>query len=295
MTTHALIIGGGIGGLTAALSLAELGFEVDVFESVSDVRPLGVGINVLPHAVRELYDLDLSSQLENAGVLTAELAYFSKHGHAIWREPRGRDAGYRWPQISIHRGALHLLLLAEAKKRLGPNRIHLGYHLARARNVPGGVVAEFVDRAGGSARSEVRGDFLVGADGIHSQLRAQLHPGEGKPRWNGTWLWRGVTHGKPFLSGRSMIMAGHSEQKFVCYPLGSSAQDGGEDQLLNWVAELRQPVTQLAEREDWNKQGKLEEFLPQFESWRFDWLDVPALIRNAEAVYAYPMVDRDPL
>jgi 2-polyprenyl-6-methoxyphenol hydroxylase-like FAD-dependent oxidoreductase len=291
--THVLIVGGGIGGLTAALSLAELGYEIDVFESTPEVRPLGVGINVLPHAVRELHELGLAKELEHAGVLTSELAYFSKHGQAIWSEPRGIGAGYRWPQISIHRGVLHLLLLAAARERLGADRIHLGRHFVRATQDADSVTAEFATKGTGTS-IEVRGDLLVGADGIHSQLRAQLHPGEGKPRWNGTWLWRGVTHGKRFLSGRSMIMAGHSEHKFVCYPIGPSTRSG-EEVLINWVAELRQPVTELTEREDWNKEGKLEEFLPQFESWKFDWLDVPGMIRSAEAVYVYPMVDRDPL
>jgi 2-polyprenyl-6-methoxyphenol hydroxylase-like FAD-dependent oxidoreductase len=291
--THVLIVGGGIGGLTAALSLAELGYEIDVFESTPEVRPLGVGINVLPHAVRELHELGLAQELEHAGVLTSELAYFSKHGQAIWSEPRGIGAGYRWPQISIHRGVLHLLLLAAARERLGADHIHLGHHFVRATQDADGVTAELASKGAGTS-IEMRGDVLVGADGIHSQLRAQLHPGEGKPRWNGTWLWRGVTHGKRFLSGRSMIMAGHSEHKFVCYPIGPSTRSG-EEVLINWVAELRQPVTELTEREDWNKEGKLEEFLPQFESWKFDWLDVPGMIRSAEAVYVYPMVDRDPL
>lgn len=291
--THALIVGGGIGGLTTALSLAELGYEIDVFESVSEVRPLGVGINVLPHAVRELHELGLAEALEQNGVLTAELAYFSKHGRAIWAEPRGKAAGYRWPQISIHRGTLHMLLLEAAKARIGAGHIHLGHHFVKATQDAGEVRAEFLGREG-KRSIEVRGDFLVGADGIHSQLRAQLHPGEGKPRWNGTWLWRGVTVSDRYLTGRSMIMAGHSEHKFVCYPIGP-APDGSGKQLINWVAELRQPVTELIEREDWNKQGDLDEFLPRFENWRFDWLDVPGMIRGASAVYVYPMVDRDPL
>jgi 2-polyprenyl-6-methoxyphenol hydroxylase-like FAD-dependent oxidoreductase len=293
--TKALIVGGGIGGLTAALSLAELGIEVEVFETAPDIRPLGVGINVLPHAVRELHELGLAAQLEQAGVLTAELAYFSKHGHAIWREPRGIAAGYRWPQISIHRGALHSLLLETARARLGADHIHLGRHFTRAHEDASGVIAEFAERSGGATQAEVRGDFLIGADGIHSQLRAQLHPNEApKPRWNGTWLWRGVTHGERFLTGRSMIMAGHSEHKFVCYPIGPSDRPGREV-VINWVAELRTPNTELVEREDWNKRAELDEFLPRFESWRFDWLDVPGMVRNAEVVYVYPMVDRDPL
>ncbi|HKU39145.1 MAG TPA: flavin-dependent oxidoreductase [Polyangiales bacterium] len=290
--TKALIVGGGIGGLTAALSLAELGIELDIYESVPVVQPLGVGINLLPHAVRELFELGLQERLESAGVLTAELAYFSKHGRPIWAEPRGIAAGYRWPQISIHRGVLHHILLEVARERLGAERIHLGHHLTSVAQDASGVRASFVDRKTGAQLTEARGDILIGADGIHSQTRALLHPGEGKPRWNGTWLWRGVTHAAPFLTGRSMIMAGHSEHKFVCYPIGPSSDDRA---LINWVAELRYPVTELVEREDWNKRGELAEFLPRFEDWRFTWLDVPQLIRDAEAVYVYPMVDRDPL
>jgi 2-polyprenyl-6-methoxyphenol hydroxylase-like FAD-dependent oxidoreductase len=290
--TQALIVGGGIGGLTAALSLAELGIDVEIYESVSEVQPLGVGINVLPHAVRELFELGLQERLESAGVLTSELAYFSKHGKPIWREPRGRAAGYRWPQISIHRGKLHFLLLEAVRERLGSERLHLGHHLGSFSQTERGVVAEFVDRRSGNLLARREADLLIGADGIHSQVRTQLHEGEGKPRWNGTWLWRGVTHGAPFLSGSSMIMAGHSEHKFVAYPIGPSERGGA---LINWVAELRVPITDLVEREDWNKRASLDEFLPRFEGWKFDWLDVPWLIRNAEAVYVYPMVDRDPL
>jgi 5-methylphenazine-1-carboxylate 1-monooxygenase len=288
----ALIVGGGIGGLVAALSLAEAGLEVEVFESVADVKPLGVGINLLPHAVRELHELGLAEQLAAAGVMTSELAYFTKHGQAIWSEPRGKAAGYRWPQISIHRGVLHLLLLETVRARLGPAHVHLGHHLTSASQAESAVIACFSERASGQPSVEVRGDLLIGADGIHSQLRAQLHPGEGAPSWNGTFLWRGVTDGEPFLTGSSMIMAGHAVHKFVAYPIGQSASGRAR---INWVAELRFAQTELAEREDWNKLGELDEFLPRFEDWRFDWLDVPGLIRGAEAVYVYPMVDRDPL
>jgi 5-methylphenazine-1-carboxylate 1-monooxygenase len=290
--TKALIVGGGIGGLSAALSLAELGIELEIYESVPEVQPLGVGINLLPHAVRELFELGLAAQLEAAGVLTAELAYFSKHGQAIWSEPRGIAAGYRWPQISIHRGVLHMLLLEAVQQRIGADRIHLGHHLAAIEQNASGVRASFVDRRNGAQLAAAEGDLLVGADGIHSQTRALLHPAEGKPAWNGTWLWRGVTHGAPFLTGRSMIMAGHSEHKFVCYPIGPSPRGGT---LINWVAELRYPISELTEREDWNKRGELSEFLPRFADWRFSWLDVPQMISDAEAVYVYPMVDRDPL
>jgi 2-polyprenyl-6-methoxyphenol hydroxylase-like FAD-dependent oxidoreductase len=289
---HAIVVGGGIGGLAAALSLAELGADVHVYESVDPIRPLGVGINLLPHAVRELSALGLQPALEKIGVATSELAFYSKHGKPIWREPRGREAGYHWPQISIHRGRLHLLLLDAVLERLGKDRVHLGHKLARFETTPGGATAYFVDRHTGAEAAPVHADVLIGADGIHSQTRAQLYPNEGLPKWNGAVMWRGVSHGEPFLSGRSMIMAGHLRHKFVAYPIGN---DEAGKPLINWVAELRFDSTDLSEREDWNKPGKLEEFLPSFQPWKFDWLDVPALIKSAISVYEYPMVDRDPL
>jgi 5-methylphenazine-1-carboxylate 1-monooxygenase len=288
---HAIIVGGGIGGLATALSLAEIGVDLDVYESVDPIRPLGVGINLLPHAVRELSELGLQPALEETGIATAELAFYSKHGKPIWHEPRGRDAGYNWPQISIHRGRLHMLLLDAVHKKLGKERVHLGKKLARFETNPDGALACFADRHTGAQLPPVRCDVLIGADGIHSQARAQLYPNEGAPKWNGAVMWRGVSHGE-FLTGRSMIMAGHVRHKFVAYPIG---RDETGKPLINWIAELRFDSTDVSEREDWNKPGKVEEFLPSFERWRFDWLDVPALIRGAHSIYEYPMVDRDPL
>jgi len=287
-----IVVGGGIGGLVSALSLHEAGFEVDVYEAVEQLRPLGVGINVLPHAVRELSELGLGTALEQAGVLTCELAYYSKHGARIWSEPRGREAGYRWPQVSIHRGRLQMLLLEAVLARLGESRVHVGHALTSFETSSNGVTAQFVDRQTGRVRPSVHGDVLIGADGIHSRTRAQLHADEGAPSWNGTLLWRGVTSGAPFLTGRSMIMAGHATQKFVCYPIGRDDQDRV---LINWIAELRFAAGKLPGREEWNARGELNDFLPRFRDWKFDWLDVPQMIENAEDVFVYPLVDRDPL
>jgi 2-polyprenyl-6-methoxyphenol hydroxylase-like FAD-dependent oxidoreductase len=285
------IVGAGIGGLAAALSLRDAGFDVRVFESVPELKPLGVGINVLPHAVRELDELGLRAPLEAAGICCAELAYYTKRGQRIWAEPRGRAAGYRWPQISIHRGVLQMLLLDAARERLGAERIELGAHLESFEPRAGGVRLHFSDRVRGGVTRACDARLLVAADGIHSTVRRALYPAEGPPRWNGAVMWRGVAEAPSFLDGRTMIMSGHSTQKFVCYPIASH----GSSQSLNFVAELRFEPTRLAEREDWNKRGRLEDFLPRFEAWRFEWLDVPALIRAAKAVWVYPMVDRDPL
>src|SRR5882724_8568283 len=214
-----LIAGGGIGGLTLALSLHQIGVPAKVFESVPALRPLGVGINVLPHAVRELIELGLHDKLDAAGVRTWELAYFSKHGKPIWSEPRGLEAGYKWPQFSIHRGTLQQLLLDTAIERLGRDNILTSHHLVGWTESADGVRAEFIDRATGKPAGSHEGELLIAADGIHSAIREKLYSLEGPPIWNGRVLWRGITAGDAFLTGRTMIMAGHEILKFVCYPI----------------------------------------------------------------------------
>ena len=289
-----LIAGGGIGGLTLALSLHQIGVAAKVFESVPELKPLGVGINVLPHAVRELIELGLAERLEEAAVRTKELAYFSKRGQPIWSEPRGLEAGYKWPQFSIHRGTLQQILLDTAIERLGRDSILTNHHLSGWTETDNGIRADFIDKATGKAIGADEGALLIAADGIHSAVREKLYPQEGPPIWNGRILWRGVTAANAFLSGRTMIMAGHEILKFVCYPI-SQAPDASGKYLINWVAERHMPPTYQCRREDYNRTAKLDEFLPWFEDWNFDWLDVPGLIRNCPRAYEYPLVDRDPL
>lgn len=226
-----LIAGGGIGGLTLALSLHGIGVPVKVFESVAELRPLGVGINVLPHAVRELIELGLMDKLDASGVRTCELAYFSKHGKPIWSEPRGLEAGYKWPQFSIHRGTLQQLLLDTAVERLGRDNILTSHHLTGWTETANGVRADFIDRATGKPAGTYDGAILIAADGIHSAVREKLYPQEGPPIWNGRILWRGVTPSKAFLTGRTMIMAGHEILKFVCSPLVGEGSDASGRRL----------------------------------------------------------------
>jgi 2-polyprenyl-6-methoxyphenol hydroxylase-like FAD-dependent oxidoreductase len=289
-----LIAGGGIAGLTAALSLHQIGVDCRVFESVSTPQPLGVGINLLPHAVRELSDIGLLDALAETAIPTAELAYYNKHGQSIWSEARGLDAGYRWPQFSIHRGELQLILLEAARERLGADHILTGHHLAGWEETGTGIRARFTDRRTNFRLPDAEGDLLLAADGIHSVVRQTLYPNEGPPIWNGAILWRGMTRARPFLTGRSMIMAGHEFQKFVAYPISRAAGERGEA-VINWIAERKFRPDHSWRREDWNRAGDLEDFLPQFAGWTFDWLDVPAVIRAADRCFEYPMVDRDPL
>ncbi|MQA15717.1 MAG: FAD-binding protein [Pseudonocardiaceae bacterium] len=289
-----IVIGAGIGGLTAALSLQAAGIEVAVVEAVDRPRPLGVGINLQPHAVRELTELGLGDKLDDIGIPTSELVHFDRHGNRIWSEARGRALGYRWPQYSIHRGELQMILLDAVRERIGSSTLHLGTRFDGVDEVPGGVHARVADRRSGQTAT-VTGDVLIGADGINSTVRAQLHPKQPPLHFDGIRMWRGVTEADPFLTGRSMAAAGsNAATKFVAYPISKRAERRGRA-LVNWVAEVRQPSGSHDTEPDWTRGGAAEEVLPYFEKWRFDWLDVPELIRRAEAVLDYPMVDRDPL
>ncbi|MEM7751320.1 MAG: flavin-dependent oxidoreductase [Pseudomonadota bacterium] len=289
-----VIAGAGIGGLTLALSLHQIGIDCVVYESVDEIKPLGVGINVLPHAVRELTELGLQPRLAETAIETAELAYFSKHGKLIWSEPRGKRAGYTWPQFSIHRGQLQMLLLAATQERLGQDAVRMGHHLKDWEQTGSEIKITFTDRSGEAVKEIISAQCLIAADGIHSEARARLFPDEGPPAWDGAILWRGVTIARPFLTGATMAMVGHEFQKFVTYPI-SRQTDDAETSLINWIAELKFDQDYNWRREDWNRGGDLDDFLPAFETWQFDWLNIPELVRNAEHVFEYPMVDRDPL
>ncbi|GAA1243618.1 flavin-dependent oxidoreductase [Kitasatospora nipponensis] len=282
-----LIAGAGIGGLTAALSLHAAGIAAVLVESARQIRPLGVGINLLPHAVRELTELGLGAQLAAAGVATTENVYSDHLGRVRFTEPRGLAQGYRWPQYSIHRGELQLLLLAAVRERLGADAVRTGTALAGFEQRAGAVRARLVDRATGAIRT-VRAPALVGADGLHSAVRAQLHPHGSPLLWSGVRMWRGVTRAEPFLDGRSMAIVSEGDVELVAYPIG-----GGR---INWVAQVRVDRPQpLAEQAGWNRAGRLADVLPHFRSWALGWLDVPALLAGADEILAYPMVDREPL
>lgn len=288
-----IIAGAGIGGLTAAMCLHRAGHDVTVYEAVSEMRPLGVGINIQAGAVRILCSLGLEPALAATAIETRELRYANRHGQTIWADPRGRHAGLPWPQFSIHRGELQMILVHAAREMLGADRIRMGRRIARFAQHHDKVSVQFVDRDGMPVEN-VEGDILIGADGIHSAVRAHYYPDEGPPKWQGILMWRGVTVGKPYLGGNTMVQAGHHNQKFVCYPISRAHAERGEA-LINWICDLHMGEGALPSREDWNKPGRLEDFLPRFADWNFGWLDVPDVIRNAHTILEFPMVDRDPL
>jgi 5-methylphenazine-1-carboxylate 1-monooxygenase len=283
------IAGGGIGGLAAALALSDEGHDVCVYENAPQLLPLGVGINLLPHAARVLAGYGVVDRLLAQGVETRELVYHNRHGQRIWAEPRGKFAGFEAPQISLSRGALHFGLLEAVEARIGADRVIRDRRLTSFAQSADRVDLQFTDSSGGSHAASA--DLMIAADGMHSAARAQLYPGEGKPIYSGRTLWRATSIAKPFLTGATMIMAGHQDQKFVCYPIEPVRPDGL--QRINWIAELR--INEFRRREDWNREGDPADFYPRFTSWAFDWLDIPGLITSADVVYEYPMVDRDPL
>jgi 5-methylphenazine-1-carboxylate 1-monooxygenase len=286
-----LIVGGGIGGLTLGLSLHAANIPCRIFESAPEIRAVGVGINLLPHATKELAALGLEADLARVAIATKDASFFNRFGQLIYTEALGRAAGYDHPQFSIHRGDLQMVLLEAFKSRAGADRIITNSHCVGLEQDDGGVTLHFSAGAGGPAVKSERGRAAIACDGINSVIRKQFFPNEGEPRYSGVNMWRGVTRWKPILSGASLTRAGWlSHGKMVIYPIRAAGDDGL--QLVNWVAEIETPTYR---RRDWNRTGSLDDFIGAFADWHFDWLDVPAMIRAADSVLEFPMVDQDPL
>lgn len=286
-----LIAGGGIAGLALGLTLHQIGQPFHIFERVKAPAPLGVGINLQPPAVRELFALGLADMLDQFGVQTRDYGFYTKTGVEIWTEPRGRYAGYNWPQYSVHRGKLQMALLSELQNRCGPDCISFDAQIVGFAPRANGVEAQVT---GAQGTKNVQGKLLVGADGIHSAVRAQMYPGEGTPVWGGAIMWRGTSVAAPFLTGTSMILAGHDTQRFVSYPITEPDPHSGTA-IINWIAEKTVDPNTHFEKEDWNRQVDASRFLPDFEGWDFGWINAPDLIRTAAEIFEYPMVDREPV
>jgi len=289
----AIIIGGGIGGLTTALMLHARGIDCEIFEQGETIRELGVGINTLPHAIKELAELGLLPRLDQVGIRTHELIYTNRTGQEIWREPRGTDAGFEFPQFSIHRGRLQAVIYQAVRARLGESRIHTGHRLGSFTQDEAGVTAYFFARDGWH-RATARGDILIGADGIHSTVRETLYPNEGPARWNGSMLWRGAIDWPQFLTGRSMVIAGGMAAKVVVYPIGEGAR--ADRPLTNWAVLVKIGTGGVPPRkEDWSRPGRFEDLMPHVQKFRIPFVDAKALIEATPEFWEFPMCDRDPL
>lgn len=290
-----LIAGAGIGGLSLALTLHEIGVPCLVLESVGTLKPLGVGINLQPNAVRELYEMGFGPEnLDPIGVQTQEFALVGLNGKDVYSEPRGFKAGYRWPQYSVHRGGLQMLLYRATLERLGGGAVRTGLRVTGYRNHAGGQGVTVLAQSRTGEQVEFEGSLLFGADGLHSVVRAQMHPNQPPIQWGGAILWRGVTRGVPIRTGASFVGFGTHRQRVVFYPISRPDPTSGLADI-NWIAEITVENSGGWPDGDWNKKVRHEDFIHHFERWTQDWLDVPAMLRGAADVYEYPMIDRDPV
>jgi 2-polyprenyl-6-methoxyphenol hydroxylase-like FAD-dependent oxidoreductase len=289
-----LIAGGGIGGLSVALTLQQIGVRCLVLEAVTELKPLGVGINLQPNAVRELYELGIGAgRLDAIGLPAREWALVGLNGKDVYSEPRGLLAGYRWPQYAVHRGGLQMLLHRTAVERLGSGAVLTGHRVVGYRNTNDGVTV--FARTSAGKNKEFQAKLLIAADGLHSAAREQMHPQQPPIHWGGAIMWRGTTPGVPIRSGASFVGLGTHRHRVVFYPISRPDPATGLA-TINWIAEITVDTSSRGLRDgDWNKKVEIDLFIDHFEGWRYDWLDVPAMLRGADEVFEYPMIDRDPV
>ena len=288
-----LVAGGGIGGLAAALTLHQIGVPCLVLESVREMRPLGVGINLQPNAVRELSELGITeAELDEVGVPAKEWALVGLNGNDVYAEPRGRLAGYRWSQYAVHRGRLQMLMYDKVVERIGVQAVRFGTRVTGYRPTAGGVTVQVAHADG--TNTEIDGSLLIGADGIHSAVRAQMHPAQPPIHWGGSIMWRGVTWAKPIRTGASFVGLGTHKHRIVFYPISHPDPQSGLA-MINWIAEITWDNADEKQLSSWFRQVPIDSFLHHFADWTWDWLDVPALIRGGEFAFENAMIDRDPV
>jgi 5-methylphenazine-1-carboxylate 1-monooxygenase len=291
LDTKIAIVGGGIAGLALALNLKRRGIDCRVYETAPELKELGVGITLLPHATRELAELGLLDELKAIAIENVESCFFNRFGQLLYKEPRGKYAGYSFPELGIHRGRLHMVLYRAAIAALGADKIITNRNCFAVEQTDSGVTLRMRETSTGRTLDPVTAEVAIGCDGINSAVRKQFYPDE-QVAFSGINTWRGVTKRKPILTGRSYMRVGSIRTgKIVIYPIIDNV-DGEGNQLINWMAEIQ---TNNVAKNDWNKTGKREDFLPIYQNWKFDWLDVGALIRDAETILEYPMVDKDPI
>lgn len=291
---HVIIAGGGIGGLATALTLHQIGVPFTVFEAVRELAPLGVGVNLQPNAVRELQDLGIgTAALDRVGLPAREWALVGLNGNDVYAEPRGLLAGYNWPQYAVHRGLFHMLLHETLVERAGPGVVRLGHKVTGYEKNADGTITALVQRPDGTRLRET-GTLLVAADGIHSAVRAQMHPDQPPVHWGGAVMWRGTTLGKPIRTGASFVGLGTHRHRVVFYPISHPDPETGLA-TINWIAELTGDNAEGWQKSGWFRPVAVDEFAHHFDGWTYDWLDVPDLLRRSDVAYENPMIDRDPV
>ena len=285
------IVGGGIAGLALAMNLEKRGISCRIYEIAPELKELGVGITLLPHATREIAELGLLDEMKSLAIENLESCVFNRFGQLLYKEPRGKYAGYAYPELGIHRGRLHMALYKAALALLGPERVVTNRQCVRIEQDSGGVTLHLRETSSGKPLDPVRAAVAIGCDGINSAVRRQFYPDE-TLAFAGINSWRGVTRRKPILTGRTYMRIGSIlTGKIVVYPIVDDV-DGEGNQLINWMAEIKRDTF---DQNDWNKPGDLTDFLPIYQNYRFDWLDVAELIRTADQILEYPMVDKDPI
>lgn len=291
---HVIIAGGGIGGLATALTLQQIGVKFTVYEAVRELAPLGVGINIQPNAVRELYDLGIGRDaLDSVGLPAREWALVGLNGNDIYAEPRGLDAGYNWPQYAVHRGQFHMMLYRILIERAGKDVVRQGHKVTGYERHDDGTVTALIQRADGTELRE-KDSLLIAADGIHSAVRATMHPDQPPIHWGGAIMWRGTTLAKPIRSGASFVGLGTHQQRVVFYPISHPDPQTGLA-MINWIAEVTVDKDDGRYSSGWFRPVKVEDFAHHFAGWTYDWLDVPDMLRRSDVAYENPMIDRDPV
>ncbi|GAA2697580.1 FAD-dependent monooxygenase [Actinoplanes palleronii] len=283
------IIGAGPGGLMTALRLHQQGLRPRVYESVAELKPLGVGIDVKVYATKELDELGLLEEFREISVDAQESLFFNRYGQEIYAELCGVHMGYRYEQRFVHRGHFQMFLYAKVLERLGPDAVVLGTRLVDYRQDPAGVTLT-LQRDGGT-RTEARADVLIAADGIKSVVRRAMHPASAEPTYSGITMWRGTTLMKPFKTGGTILHIGDPRlSSMIVYPLRDDV-DGTGLTLVNWVVE----ATREESVEDWNQRGSVEEILPYYDDCEIPFLDVQEMLRTAREVYLFPLIRHEPL
>jgi 5-methylphenazine-1-carboxylate 1-monooxygenase len=278
------IVGAGPGGLMTALRLHQQGLRPHIYESVAELKPLGVGIDVKVYATKELDELGLLDEFRTISVDAQESLFFNNHGQEIYAELCGTHMGYLYEQRFVHRGIFQMFLHEKVLERLGPDVITYGARLTGYRQDDDGVTLHFPD-------GDKRADVLIAADGIKSVARRQMHPDSAEPTYSGITMWRGTTLMKPFKTGGTILHIGDPRKSsMIVYPLYDDFEGTGLT-LVNWVVE----ATREESVEDWNQVGSVDEILPYYDDCQIPFLDVQDMLRNAREVYLFPLIRHEPL